>query len=201
MILYFLRHADKERGDFYNPHLRHQDRPLSAKGRQDAQKLVGYFADKKLAAIYVSGYQRTRQTIEPLAERLHLVPLVDERLNEIDNGLVDEMTGEQFRLAFPQEWNAFQARRADFRFPGGETGLEAQNRIVDFVAEKQRQHCGEDLLVVSHDGLIRLWLCSMLGLPVYQRGNFQLDPCGLTEVNYLEDELRWKLVRFNQLVR
>jgi hypothetical protein len=38
----------------------------------------------------------------------------------------------------------------------------------------------------------------LMGLPVYQRASFQVDLCGLTEVDYLEDEQRWKLVRFNQ---
>jgi probable phosphoglycerate mutase len=198
MLFYLLRHADKDSGDFYNPHLRHQDRPLSARGWQDAQKLANWFADKKLSAIYVSGYQRTRQTIQPLAEYLHLVPNVDERLNEIDNGRVDEMTVPEFRLAWPEEWQAFQGRQADFRFPGGETGAEAQSRIVDFVTEMLGRHRGEPILAVSHDGLIRLWMCHLMGLPVYQRASFQVDLCGLTEVDYLEDEQRWKLVRFNQ---
>ncbi len=198
MLLYLLRHADKDSGDFYNPHLHHQDRPLSARGRQDAQKLAGWFAEKTLSAIYVSGYQRTRQTIQAVADHFQLVPTVDERLNEIDNGLVDEMSGEEFRLAWPEEWKAFQARQADFRFPGGETGAEAQSRIVDFVTEKLHQHRGETILAVSHDGLIRLWMCHLLGLPVYQRASFQVDLCGLMEVHYLEDEQRWKLVRFNQ---
>jgi broad specificity phosphatase PhoE len=199
MLLYLLRHAEKDSGDFYNPHLRHQDRPLSARGRQEAQKLAGWFAEKKLSAIYISGYQRTRQTIQPVAEYFHLVPTVDERLNEIDNGMVDEMTGEEFRMAWPEEWQVFKAHQADFRFPGGETGAEAQSRIVDFVAEKLHQHRGETILAVSHDVLIRLWMCHLLGLPVYQRDRFQVDLCGLTEVLYLEDEHRWKLVRFNQV--
>jgi broad specificity phosphatase PhoE len=199
MIWYFLRHAEKEPGNFFNPHLRHQDRPLSDRGRTDAQKLAGYFADKKLAAIYVSGYIRTRQTIETAAEALQLIPVVDERLNEIDNGFVDEMSEREFQKAYPEEWKSFKSRRADFRYPGGETGKEAQKRVVDFVAEKRRQHLGENILVVSHDGLIRLWMCHLLGMPVYKRGIFQVDLCGLTEVNYLEDEKRWKLMRFNHV--
>jgi broad specificity phosphatase PhoE len=199
MVWYFLRHADKEPGEFYNPHLRHQDRPLSEKGRQDVQKLAGYFIDKKLTAIYVSAYIRTMQTAAPVAEFFSLLPIVDERLNEIDNGSVDEMTEPQFQQAFPEEWQAYKGRMADFRYPGGETGGEAQGRIVDFVAEKLRQHPGENILVVSHDGLIRLWMCYLLGIPVYKRGDFQVDLCGLTECNYLEDERRWKLIRLNQV--
>jgi broad specificity phosphatase PhoE len=200
MTWYILRHAEKERGDFHNPHLRHQDRPLSDKGRQEAQKWAGYFTDKAITAIYVSGYIRTRQTIQPAAEGLQIVPVVDERLNEIDNGRVDEMTEEQFRQAYPEEWKAYCARTADFRYPGGETGAEAQSRIMDFVAEKRLEHPGENIVVVSHDGLIRLWVCSILGLPVYRRGDIQMDLCGLTEVSYQEEFGRWKLIRFNQVI-
>jgi broad specificity phosphatase PhoE len=201
MTWYIVRHAEKESGDFYNPDLRHQDQPLSEKGRQEARKLTGYFTDKKLAAIYVSAYIRTRQTIETVAEGLHLVPVVDGRLNEIDNGFVGDMTEQEFRHTYPEEWKAFKGRSTDFRYPGGETGAEAQRRVIDFAAEKQRQHFGENIIVVSHDGLIRLWMCHLLGMPLYKRGDFQMDLCGLTEVVYLEDEDRWKLIRLNQAIR
>ena len=199
MTWYILRHAEKERGDFYNPHLRHQDQPLSDRGRQEAEKWAGFFADKAISAIYVSGYIRTRQTIERAAEALKIVPVVDERLNELDGGVVDGMTDEQFEQVYPEEWKAYRLRTADFRFPGGESGADAQKRIVDFVNEKQRQHPGGNILVVTHEGLIRVWMCTLLGLPVFHRGDFKVDLCGLTEVLYQEEVQRWKLIRFNQV--
>jgi broad specificity phosphatase PhoE len=200
MTCTLLRHADKERGSFDNPDFPHPDQPLSRLGRRQAHKLAGWFAEKNITAIYVSAYQRTRQTIEPLAQRLRLVPVVDKRLNEIDNGRVGDMTGPEFQQTFPEEWRAFQARSSDFRFPGGETGAEAQKRIVDFMTEKQRQHADENILVVSHDGLIRLWMCHLFGLPVYWRADFQVTLCGITEMCYQADVRRWKLIRFNQVL-
>ena len=53
MKWHIIRHGDKEKGDFYNPVLRHQDQPISAKGRADAENLVPYFADKTISNIYV----------------------------------------------------------------------------------------------------------------------------------------------------
>ena len=81
---YIIRHAAKERGDFFNPDLRHQDEPISAQGRVDAQKLGSYFDGQSIAAIYVSEYRRTLQTSEPVARLLNLTPVIDARLNEID---------------------------------------------------------------------------------------------------------------------
>ncbi|CAG1011612.1 alpha-ribazole phosphatase [Anaerolineales bacterium] len=198
MTWYILRHAEKERGGFHNSQLKHQDQPLSEKGRQDSQKLVNLFADKPLAAIYVSAYQRTWQTAACVAEHLQLTPVIDARLNEIDNGLVDEMTEQEFREAYPEVWKAYVARTADFHFPGGESGAEVQARIKDFFDEKLSQHKGADLLIVSHDGWIRQMMCYVMGLPVYRRGDFRVNLCGLTELRYQEEIERWKLLRFNQ---
>ena len=199
MTWYILRHAEKERGDFHNPQVRHQDQPLSEKGMRDAQKLAGLFADKPIAAIYISAYQRTWQTAANVAECLQLTPVVDSRLNEIDNGLVDDMTEQEFEQAYPEVWKAYVARTADFGFPGGESGANVQARIKDFFDQKLRLHKDADLLIVSHDGWIRQMMCYVLGLPVYRRGDFRVNLCGLTELKYQEDVGRWELIRFNQI--
>jgi broad specificity phosphatase PhoE len=196
---YIVRHAAKERGDFFNSHLRHQDEPICAQGEAGAQKLCAYFDGKAIAAIYISEYQRTRQTAEPVARRLNLTPVIDERLNEIDNGRFDGMTEEQIQQTYPDVWQVLLSHSVDFRFPGGETGAEAQRRIVDFLEEKRQQHDSADVLLVSHEGLIRLLMCTILGLPVYQRWRFHYDFCGITEISYQPAYGTWKLMRFNQV--
>ncbi|MFN8598703.1 MAG: histidine phosphatase family protein, partial [Anaerolineae bacterium] len=102
--IYFLRHAEKEWGGYFNERLRHQDEPLSPIGLQTADRLVATFADKPIAAIYISEYQRTRQTIAPTAQRLSLTPIVDPRLNEMDNGLLDDLSDEAVQHTYPEVW-------------------------------------------------------------------------------------------------
>ena len=197
MTWYIMRHGHRQKGLFYNPRLRHQDEPLSSQGREQACKVADYFAEKPIRAIYVSAYRRTLETAAELAARAQLTPIVDERLNEIDNGRIGEMTEEQFRQEFPSEWAAFAGRDEDFRFPGGETGQEVRERIVSFMEERRPQHPAEDILIISHDGLLRTWMCTLMGLPVYRRGDFEIDFCGLLEIQYQEEYGRWKLIRFN----
>lgn len=199
MKCYIVRHAEKELGDFYNPHLRHQDEPLSPAGRLTARNLVTYFEQKPISAIYMSGYQRTCQTIEPVAQHLHLRPTIDERLNEIDNGLFDGITEQEIQQKYPDLWNIYRKRSADFRFPEGETGAEVRNRSMDFLEQKRRQHTGETIILVSHDGLIRTLLCGILDMPVYRRWNLQTDFGGITEIEYQPEFETWKLIRFNQI--
>ncbi|CAG0992630.1 partial alpha-ribazole phosphatase, partial [Gammaproteobacteria bacterium] len=179
--IYFLRHAEKLWGSHFDAALRHQNEPLSPIGLQTAERLVSYFADKPIAsigpiaAIYVSPYQRTRQTIEPTARRLQLEPVIDPRLNEVDNGLFDGMTDEAIQQAYPDAWTAFIERKSAFRFPKGETGEEVRQRISAFLDEKRQQHANETIIAVAHDGLIRLLMCTILRLPVHQRWDFRID--------------------------
>jgi broad specificity phosphatase PhoE len=198
MRWYILRHADKAKGDFYNPQLRHQDEPLSQVGQEQAEKLVAYFADKGITRIYVSAYQRTGQTIAPISGHLKLLPIVDERLNEIDNGLFEGATEEELRQKFPAELKALRERKADFRFPEGETGEEAFARITAFLNEKRASHRDDNIIIVSHDGLIRLLMCHVMDMPVTGRWNFRVDCCGITELLYEPEFGTWKLIRFNQ---
>jgi broad specificity phosphatase PhoE len=198
MKAYIIRHAEKEIGGHYNNYLRHQDEPITPKGRATAEKLVEHFAGKPIKAIYVSGYRRTGETIDPLAEGLDLDPIVDERLNEIDNGLIEGLSDTQIQERYPDVWQAFIRRSADFRFPEGEMGEEARQRVASFLNDKRREHPNEEIIIVAHDGLIRLLTCHILGLPVYARWKFQVDFCGITEISSLSDGDGWKLIRFNQ---
>lgn len=197
MKVYIIRHAEKEKGEYYNPQLRRQDEPISLGGRAAAEELIEYFSDKNIEAIYVSGYRRTGETIAPLAARLGLVPVIDERLNEIDNGLIEGLSDAEVEERYPEVWSAYRRRSADFRFPEGETGEEVRQRIAAFLDEKRRQHPDEAIVLVAHDGLIRLLACHVLGLPVYARWRFQVDFCGIMEISSLPDGEGWKLIRFN----
>jgi broad specificity phosphatase PhoE len=201
MTFFITRHGHKEPGKYFNPILRHQDPPLSGRGVEGAGKLLPYFSKTPISAIYVSSYIRTRQTIEPLAKKLGLTPIEDERLNEMDNGLLDDMTEQEFEKAFPDEYRTYIARTADFRFPGGETGQEASARIGSFLEEKRETHKEDNIVIISHDGLIRVCMCHILGLPVFHSGDFKVDLCGITEIEFQADVQRWKLLRFNHVLQ
>lgn len=196
--VFIIRHAQKEKGDFYNPRFPHPDQPISQQGREQSLKLWPYLCDKQISAIYVSGYQRTGQTIEYVAKQLGITPVVDDRLNELDSGDVAPLSEEEARERYPEFWKAYTERTADFRFPGGETGEEACRRIAGFLEEKREAHPGENLVFVTHEGLIRQLMCYIVDIPVYKRNNFYVDLCGITEITYQPEYKNWKLIRFNQ---
>ena len=188
MKFYFARHAEKPKGDFFNALLRHDDQPISPFGKKQATRIKKYFLKHKIKSIYVSEYIRTEQTARPLARKLNIVPVVDSRLNEIDNGIIDKLTDEELRDNHPDVWKAIQDRNRDFRWPQGETGLEAQERVVSFI--KEYSEPDGSILIVSHDGIIRILFCYVLGLPVYSRFNLKVDTASITEIEFDESNNR-----------
>ena len=198
MKFYLVRHADKAEGDYFNPRLRHDDQPISTFGRKQAYKIKKHFHKHSIRSIYVSEYIRTEQTVRPLAIKLNIVPIVDNRLNEIDIGIIDRLSDNEIREKYPEVWSASQAWNSDFRWPEGETGVEAQERIVSFIKEQINQE--GNILIVTHDGIIRILICYVLGLPVYSRFSLQVDTASISEIEWDKTKNRWRLIRFNQSV-
>jgi broad specificity phosphatase PhoE len=198
MKFYLVRHADKAEGDYYSQKLRHQDQPLSDLGRWQAHRIKDYLLTQPFKSIFISEYSRTEETARPLAMVLQIAPIVDSRLNEIDNGLIEGLSEEDIRDQYPDVWTAYQDGDRDFQWPEGESGEQAQNRIVGFINEHLDQE--GDIVVIAHDGIIRLLICHILGMPVYHRFSFQLDTAGVTEIEWHPERSAWKLIRYNQRV-
>lgn len=198
MKWHIIRHAEKEKGDFFNPILRHRDEPLSSRGLVESRRLWDYFSGRQVNQIYISHYQRTAETIDYTARKLGITPIKDNRLNEIDNGLIDGMTDEQIQLTYPDVWKGFLQKDHDFQFPGGECGEDARARIDSFMKEKQQEE--QEMIIVCHEGLIRLWMCHLLVLPVYRRWDFKVDYCGIMEIEFQPESSEWRLNRFNQVL-
>lgn len=66
--VYVTRHADTPAGE--------RDPALTAAGTARAEALAAWFRGKRLRAIYVTDYKRTRATAAPLATARRLTPVV-----------------------------------------------------------------------------------------------------------------------------
>jgi broad specificity phosphatase PhoE len=196
--VYFVRHADKAAGNYYNDHLKHQDSPITEQGKIRAENLAHYFELKEISVVYASEYLRAQQTAAALTAKKRLEIIVDSRLNEIDNGIIEEMNNTEIKQKYPSFWNDFISYSKDVRFPGGETGEEVKARQRSLLNELIAN--GKNAALVSHEGYIRLLICNLLGLPVYERYKFAIDYCSITEIEFCMDSEEWKLIRMNQAV-
>lgn len=156
---------------------------LSDKGHEQAQRAADRIAAlKKIAAVYASPLERTRETAAPIAKARGLKVVADRGLLECDFG---EWTGEKLAtLNKLPEWSTVQRYPSGFRFPGGESFAEMQTRMGSTIDRLVARHPGETIVAVSHADTIKAALAQALGthLDLFQR--IVVSPCSISAVLY-----------------
>jgi probable phosphomutase (TIGR03848 family) len=138
--------------------------------------------ERTVAAVYASPLERTRQTAAPIAAAVGREVAIDAGLVELDIG---EWTGLEMKVVQEApEWTTVQRYPSGFRFPGGESFVEMQSRIVDAAGRLCAMHSGEIVVAVSHADPIRALVAHALGthLDLFQR--IVVSPGSLTAVAY-----------------
>ena len=197
MSVYVIRHADKEKGEFRNNNLPLNDQPIDQIGQGKALRLKDYFIDIEISQIIASEYVRTKQTIHYVAEDKNLQIAIDYRLNEINIGDLENINEETLPALYPEFWSAYLSRDRDFRFPNGESGVEAEGRIWDLFNSLDKD---SNTILVSHDGIIRVLLCKICGIPSYKRHLFTMDYCSINQFDYDKQFNCWTIKKVNYVM-
>jgi 2,3-bisphosphoglycerate-dependent phosphoglycerate mutase len=141
--IYLIRHAHAEWRD-------DDDRSLSEIGRRTAHLVADRLASRPIAALYTSPSARSRETIEPLAERRGLRAEVVADLRERELPVVAPGEFESLvRLAWdlPRESPR-----------GGESNVGAQARGLAVLRAVVARHRGSQVVLATHGNLLTLML-------------------------------------------
>jgi broad specificity phosphatase PhoE len=148
----------------------HTDIVLDEAGREQARVLASAIASAGIAAVWTSDLARARETGEIVAATLGLAaPAVDPELRERRFGVFEGLTREQCAAEHPEAWQAWLAQTT--APPGGESRLDATTRMTRALTRIATREAGP-VLVVSHGGVMRLWLMELLGssIPLIANG-------------------------------
>jgi broad specificity phosphatase PhoE len=137
-----------------------RDTPLNETGRAQAQELASRVAalPDPIVSLWASDLIRARVTAEIVGAHIGLEPRLDPRLREASRGRWEGYTFDEIKRAEPEEFAAWMRGGASWRFPGGESLQEQQDRVMAALSDVEAT--GElPALVVCHGGSIRVVLC------------------------------------------
>ena len=156
---------------------------LSETGHAQASAVAERLARlPKIDAVYASPLERTRETAKPIAEARGLKVRIERGLLEADIGT---WTGQELKaVRKAPEWKAVHAYPSGFRFPGGESFVEMQNRALAALERLRAAHPGGTVVAVSHADVIKAAVAHALGthLDLFQR--IVVSPCSVTAISY-----------------
>jgi len=160
---YYIRHAPvkNSRKGIYN----HSDGDAILPDEESIKSMVSDLPDD--AIWFVSPLKRTRQTAEIL--RSHM-----KKPGEIyyDDALKEQDFGDWQRLSFEEIWqnikdlmpHNWSLLAADTVPPNGESFNDLQKRVAPFIDKKSRENSKKPIIIVSHAGVIRSVIGTILNL-------------------------------------
>ncbi len=158
---------------------------LSEEGREQAAAAGARFAGMDVAAVYSSPLERARETAAPIADVTGRQVVVERGLVECDFG--DWTGAELAKLRKQPEWNTVQRWPSGWRFPGGESFLELQQRLQETMLRLSLQHPGQLVVAVSHADCIKAVLALALGMPLDSFQRIAIGPCSSSAVAFGEE--------------
>jgi broad specificity phosphatase PhoE len=169
---YLIRHGEKASPDKVLA-TRAPGVPLTSRGREQAEAIARFLADRPLHHIASSPMERAQQTAEPLARLKGIRVEVDPAFHEFDFGewtmkSIDSLHGGDV-------WTNFNSFRSATPAPGGESMLDVQARVVRGLILLRDRFPDQAVAVFSHGDPIRAAVCYFAGAAIDFGHRFEIS--------------------------
>jgi probable phosphoglycerate mutase len=171
--LVIVRHGESERNiakdaarrgkevHSFGSGLRDMDTELTPCGHHQAQAVGDYLAKNyRFDAIFSSPYLRAIQTTKEIASKLTDEPplVVEERIREIEFGVLDGLTSEGIKVRYPKEYGRREREgKYWYRPPGGESRPDVSLRVQSFLGTLTRDYRKKSVLIVCHSVVVLIF--------------------------------------------
>lgn len=173
----------------------HLDIPLNDHGLAQARATAALLQGKRFDAVYSSDLARALETARSIAGGLAPVALA--ALRERHYGSFQGLTYEEAKQNLPEAYTAFESRDPDFAFPGGgESLLAFRARVESTMLALASRHAGQQLLVVTHGGVLDIVHRLVTGTPLEAPRDFRIPNAALNWV--VRDATGWQLLAWGE---
>lgn len=183
-----LRHGETAYNAEGNKYCGRTDIDLTEKGLSQAKRMNELLRDYNFDAIFSSPLHRAKLTAQIASGRPEDV-MTDDRLIEVDFGLWEGRTPEEFQAEDPESWNNWlndpENNKAGRR---GESAREVLQRLNSFYQDILQNYDGKTILIVGHNGVNRFFMSSKLGMPLKNYRRLVQDNSSLTLLKLINIE-------------
>lgn len=164
------------------------DPPLSEDGRIQARRLGAALATPNVPVILSSPRLRARETAAAIAEHAGAPYEVDPRLDDVDYGKWTGLTAAEAKARWPELYTDYVDDPALVRFPGGESIENLAARAGEVLLAPARSEAAA--VFVTHDIVIRVLLCAVLGCPLRAMHQLRIDLASSTALHVATSVIR-----------
>ena len=158
---------------------------LDKVGIKQAELLGKYLSNWELAAIYSSPLSRATDTANIIARYQKIGVQIAEGLVDFDYGEWQSLPEQEVKRLYPDLLNEWHNNPHKVRMPAGESLEDVRRRAIEVVNDAFSKYQGS-VVLVSHRVVIKVLICSLLGLDNSHFWNIKQDVGGITIFNYVD---------------
>jgi broad specificity phosphatase PhoE len=173
--------------------------PLTELGVRQAQAAARRIAGSwRPVAIYTSPMGRCVATGQAISEATGAESRVLDSLNDLDYGSWQWKTYAEIEAQAPKLFARWRTAPHLVRFPGGDSLQDLVARGADAIRFTLDRHPKDIVVMVGHDSVNRAILLQFLDQPLSAYGRLAQDPCGISEIDFVDDRVRVRSVNETQ---
>ena len=135
-------------------------------------------------------------TAEAIAQHSDHCVFFDERLREKNLGVFEGLTSEEAMKKYPEIFRLFKTEGAKYIIENGESTEQLLTRVLEFIEEIRVNHRNERVIIVTHGGVIRVFVKHTLGLLLDSSTRFKIMNTGLFRFVWEE---KWMIAQMGEL--
>lgn len=184
--LYLVRHGESA-WNVKQLYTGRTDVPLSDLGERQAERLSERLGPWAIAAIYASPLKRAADTARPTAARKKMTLRLDARLKEIHHGAWEGNPANVIREQYADEYLIWRTQPHRLKMPDGESLDDVSVRVASFLQDVLAEHADGNVVVVSHDAVLRVIVMQTLRMGLEHFWRWRFDNAALSMLERLQD--------------
>ncbi|SCZ01363.1 histidine phosphatase family protein [Alkaliphilus peptidifermentans] len=157
---------------------------LTEDGLIQARLLGERLISEDIDSIYASHLDRAKSTAEIIGNIIGKSPSYDEDLAELGFGEWEGLTVKEIELNYPQQLKEWHSNPHKAIIPSGEGLGIGQERIVSFIKKISQENEDNNVLVISHGTIIKLFLLSFLNMQLSDFYRLKQDNCSINVIEF-----------------
>ena len=195
--IYLVRHgestANKE-GLF----LGQKNRDLTETGHIQAEKTAEFLSNAQIDKIFASDLVRAVQTAEHLAVKKGLPVTQDKGIREIDGGEWDFKKFTDLPTLYPDEYGKWLTDLGHARCVGGESFVEAKERVYSAMERIAKANDGKTIAVYSHGTAIQAFISKIRGVDLSRIRQDQPYATNASVTTLIYDNGKFTIEKYSQ---
>lgn len=187
MNIYLLRHGETEqnlKGYYYGS----LDVDITPKGICQIESVSNKINSIDFDKIFSSNTKRAISSAKIILNNRDLSYIIDDRLNETNLGLFEGKSYEDIQKEYPIEFKMWSEDWKQYAPPKGECYVDFYRRVKEFFEEILKLK-DENILIVTHGGVIRSLLTYIMGENLDMFWKFGSKNADLTIIKYEYENL------------